>query len=284
MAARKKLGEILVEAEIITPEILQTALQQQHGTDKRLGQVLEEMDVLLEEDIAAGLARQFGVRQVKGIARYNYPPEVLNLVAPEEALNRSIFPLKVEKKTLYLAMVNPLDHDTVREIGFRIGLQVVPCVTTPDEIKAAINRHLLTVEKTAVKEDRWWTVLIVDDQEMIQLAVEAALKKQGYTILKADNGAEGLRIAMQEKPHLIITDTLMPRMDGTEMFRNLKANQQIAYIPVIALSAKAAPEEEARLLDMGYYDFIAKPINPVRLVARVKHALRQSYGDTPPDT
>ena len=282
MAGRKKMGEILVDAGIVSPEILQRALQAQKGTDKRLGQVIEEMGVLLEEDIAAVLGKQFGVRQVKGIARFSYPPEVLKLITPEEALSRFIFPLKVEKRTLYLAMVNPLDHDTAQEVGFRNGLQVTPCVTTPEEIKAAINRHLLEVEKTVVTEDRWWTVLIVDDQEMVQLAVEAALKKQGFAILKASNGAEGLRVALQEKPHLIITDTVMPRMDGIEMFRNLKANLQVAHIPVIALSAKAAAEEEARLLDIGYFDFIPKPINPIRLVARVKRALKQSYGEQPP--
>lgn len=282
MAGRKKMGEILVDAGIITPDVLQQALQRQHGSGKRLGQVLEEMDVILEEDVAAALARQFGMRQVKGIARYNFPPEVLKLVKPEEALHRFVFPLKVEKKNLYLAMANPLDHATAQEIGFRNGLQVIPCVTTPEEIKAAVNRHLLEIKKSEVKEDRWWTVLVVDDQEMVQLAVEAALKKQGYSILKAANGAEGLRIALQEKPHLIITDTVMPRMDGIEMFRSMKANRQVSHIPVIALSAKATPEEEAKLLEIGYFDFIAKPINPIRLTARVKRALKHCYGNHPP--
>lgn len=282
MAGRKKIGEILVDAGLVQPEALQQALDNQRGTGKRLGQVLEEMDIILEEDIAAALGRQFGVRHVKGIARFTYPPEILALVTPEEALSRFIFPLKIEKKTLYLAMSNPLDHDTAQEVGFRNGLQVVPCVTTPEEIKSAINRHLLEVVKTEIKKDRWWAVLVVDDQEMAQLAVEAALKKEGYTIYKATNGAEGLRVALQEKPHLIITDTVMPRMDGIEMFRSLKANNKVSHIPVIALSAKAAAEEEAKLLDIGYFDFIPKPINPIRLVARVKRALKQCYGSNPP--
>jgi CheY-like chemotaxis protein len=282
MAKRKKMGEILVGAGIITAKTLQTALQKQHGTGKRLGQILEEMDVLLEEDIAAALGRQFGVRQVKGIARFVYPPALLNLVTAEEALTRFIFPLKVEKKTLYLAMANPLDHDTAQEIGFRNGLQVVPCVTTPEEIKAAISRHMFEAQKALQHQERWWTVLLVDDQEFIQLAVEAALKKEGFTILKANNGVDGLRLSLQEKPHLVITDTLMPRMDGIEMFRNLQAHRLAARIPVLALSAKAAAEEEARLLEIGFFDVVAKPINPIRLVARVKRALKQCHGDQPP--
>lgn len=283
MAERKKMGEILVDAGLISSKILQDALLRQRGTAKRLGQILEDMDVLLEEDVAKALAQQFGFRHVKGIARYTYPADVLKLISTEEALTRFIFPLKVEKKTLYLAMANPLDHDTAQEVGFRNGLQVTPCVTTPEEIKAAINRHLLEAPKHEVNTERWWTILIVDDQEIAQLAVEAALKKQGYTVLKASNGVEGLRMTLQQKPHLVITDTIMPRMDGIEMFRNLKANPQSAKIPVIALSAKATAEEEARLLEIGYFDFIPKPINPIRLGARVKRALLQNYGSQPPE-
>lgn len=282
MTGRKLIGEILVDTGIINSEILKNALQRQKGTKKRLGQVLEEMDVIIEEDIAAALGRQFDVRQVKGIARYSYPPDVLILVRPEEALKKFIFPLKIEKKTLYLAMANPLDHDTAQEVGFRNGLQVVPCVTTPEEIKAAVNRHLLNIDKYKAAKDRWWTILVVDDQEMAQLAVEAALKKQGYTVLKASNGADGLRLVLQEKPHLVITDTVMPRMDGIEMFRSLKANQHASHIPVIALSSKATADEEAKLLEIGYFDFMAKPINPIRLTARVKRALKLCYGNQPP--
>ncbi len=282
MAERKKMGEIMVDAGLIDAPTLARALERQKGSGKRLGQILEEMDVILEEDVAVALGRQFGVRRAKGIARYSYPPEVLRLVKPEEALKFFIFPLKLEKKTLYLAMANPLDHDKAQEIGFRHGLQVIPCVTTPEEIKAAVNRHMLDVGKTKVAEDRWWTVLVVDDQEMAQMAVEAALKKQGYTVLKANNGADGLRLALQELPHLVITDTVMPRMDEIEMFRSLKANPKSSHIPVIALSSKATADEEAKLLDIGYFDFMSKPINPIRLVARVKRALKQCYGNNPP--
>jgi len=279
---RKKLGEILVDAGILEPAIIEEALKRQQGTTKRLGQILEEMDAILEEDIAAALSRQFGVQQVKGIARHNFPPELLKLITPEDALKRFIFPLKIERNILYLAMANPLDLDTAQEIGFRNNLQVVTCVSTPEEIKAAIHRHMLASTSAKMKTERGWTVLVVDDQEMIQLAVEAALKRQGFTVYKAGNGAEGLTLAIKERPHVIISDSLMPRMSGIEMFRNLKGNNATAEIPVIALSAKADAEEEARLLEIGYFDFIAKPINPTRIIARVKRAFKQCYGDKPP--
>ncbi|HXV21324.1 MAG TPA: response regulator, partial [Desulfuromonadales bacterium] len=143
------------------------------------------------------------------------------------------------------------------------------------------NRHYLQADQQTEKSE-WWTVLVVDDQEMVRLAIVAALRKEGYSLLQASNGAEGLKIALQQKPHLIITDTVMPRMDGYEMFRALQANLDTRDIPVIALSSKAAAEEEAMLLERGYFDFVAKPINPVRLTARVKRALRLVYGKGEP--
>jgi CheY-like chemotaxis protein len=238
--------------------------------------------VVTEDNIAAALARQFGFRTVSNIARATFSNELLELVDADTATKKFIFPLKQEDKTLYLAMVNPLDIETIDNLTFSKGLRIVPCVTTPSEIQAAVNRHYHKIVDTASGEDDWWTVLVVDDQDLVRSAAMAALKKEGYGLLEAANGADGLKMALQYKPHLVIADTVMPRMDGYEMFRAIKSNPKTKHIPVIALSSKAAAEEEAQLLDMGYFDFIAKPINPVRLVARVKHALRITFGENPP--
>ncbi len=274
---RKKLGETLVEMGIIDQTSLDKALEQQQNSGKRLGQVLEDLGLLLEEDIARALAKQFGFRYAKGLSRFSFPQEVLDLCDAETALTKSIFPLKIEGSTLHLAMVDPLDIDFQNDFSFKIGLNISPCVSSPEEIKAAIKKHYL-VEIEADEEDRLWSILVVDDQDIVLSAAEAALKKEGYDVYKAENGAEGLKKAMQIRPHLIITDVLMPRMDGQEMFRALKANTSVADIPVIALSAKAAAEEEYRLLEMGFYDFIPKPINPIRLAARVRRAMRMTHG------
>lgn len=283
MNKRKRFGEILMEAGILTEEVLGRALTAQRGAGKRLGQVLEEMGIVSEKDIAAVLARQFGYKTVSGLARHSFPEAVLKLIEAETALKKLIFPLKLEDKVLYLAMVNPLDMETVDNLAFRNRLRIVPCVTTPTEIQEAVSRHYLT-EPEGKKEEKpdGWTILVVDDQDLVRGAVVAALKRGGFHLLEASNGAEGVKAAFQKAPHLIFTDTLMPRMDGNEMFRTLQSNPATRTIPVIALSSKSAPEEEAKLLDMGYFDFIPKPINPVRLAARAKRALKFVYGDTPP--
>ncbi len=282
MAKRKRFGEILVEAKVVDEHQLQRALEKQKGTGRRLGQVLEEMGVVTERDIAAALARQFGFKTVSNIAKASFSQELLALFDGDTAMNKLLFPLKKEGATLFLAMVNPLDMETLDNLSFSKGLRVVPCVTTPTEIQSAVNRHYFKIVEQTHEPDAWWTILVVDDQDLVRSAVLAALKREGYNLLEASNGADGLKVALQEKPHLIIADTVMPRMDGYEMFRAIQSNLSIKHIPVMALSSKSSAEEEAKLLDMGYHDFIAKPINPIRLVARTRHALRLIYGTSPP--
>ncbi len=282
MVKRKRFGEILVEAKVVNEHQLVRALEKQKGTGRRLGEVFEEMGVVTERDIAAALARQFGFKTVTNIARATFSQELLALTDGDTAMDKMMFPLKKEGTTLFLAMVNPLDIETLDNLSFKCGLRINPCVTTPSEIHSAVNRHYFKIVEQAHDAESWWTVLVVDDQDLVRSAAMAALKREGFDLLEASNGAEGLKVALQEKPHLIISDTVMPRMDGNEMFRAIQGNLTIKHIPVIALSAKSAAEEEAKLLEMGYFDFIAKPINPIRLVARTKRALRIIYGDSPP--
>lgn len=270
--ARKKMGEILIEKDIISQKDLDQALLRQKESHKPLGKILEDMDIVLEEDIAKALSTQFGFPYVKNFSRYRFPQEVLDKLNAETALAHLVFPLKIDKKTLYLAMSNPLDMALQSDLSFKLAMRISPCVATPGEIKSAIKKHYLA-DIPAEKEERTWNILLVDSQEIVLSAAEAALKKEGYAIYKARNGAEGLKIATQLQPDVIITDIPMPRMDGIEMFKALQANSDIAKVPVIALSAKTAPESEYQLLEMGFFDFIAKPINPIRLLARVNRAI-----------
>ncbi len=272
--ARKKMGEILIDNKVISQGELDKALLKQKGTQKPIGKILEDMEAILEEDIAQALSTQFGFPQVKKFSRHRFPQTVLDTIDTESALTHLIFPLKVDKKTLYLAMSNPLDMALQSDLSFKLAMRISPCVATPDEIKTAIKKHYLT-DIPADKEELTLNILLVDNQDIVLSAAEASLKKEGYAIYKTRNGAEGLKVATQLHPHLIITDIAMPRMDGVEMFKALQANGDIDDIPVIALSAKTTAEEEYNLLEMGFYDFIPKPINPTRLLARVRRALRQ---------
>ena len=116
-------------------------------------------------------------------------------------------------------------------------------------------------------------ILIVEDSTMVAAVIQAMISKEGYKVIMAGDGLEGLKLATSERPRLIMTDSIMPHMDGYGLFRALKANPLTADIPVIMLSAKASSEDEQRALDFGFIDFISKPIQPVRIISRIKRVL-----------
>lgn len=146
----------------------------------------------------------------------------------------------------------------------------MPVLSTRQDILAAIKKHYL--RDSEIHADRR-KVLVVDDSQPIATIIEVALKKEGFEVSVALDGVEGLKIALVEKPDLIICDSIMPRMDGFALIRAIRANPTIARIPMILLTSKASGEDEQRAFEAGFLDFIPKPVQPIRIVSRVKHAL-----------
>ena len=114
---------------------------------------------------------------------------------------------------------------------------------------------------------------MVEDSTPIATVIQVALVKEGYKVLLAGDGLEALKIAVSERPKLIITDSVMPHMDGYGLMRAIKANPMTSGIPVIMLTSKASTEDEQKALAFGFSDFIPKPVQPLRVVSRVKHVL-----------
>ncbi len=273
---RKKFGEILIEAGVLNETTVRVALEKQKGSGKRLGQILEEMGRITEKDLTVTLAHQFGLKAVKNLAKHSYAKELLDLIDGETALKSYVFPLKRTNNVLYVAIANPLDITTLDDLRFRTGLRVTPHLSTPSEIQAAIQAHYFPGEIKTFSAG--CKILIADDQEFFRVAIKAALDKEGYTTLLAGNGAEAVQMARQHAPDLILLDTVMPHMNGWDTFKALQHYENTRKIPVIALTSRASAEDEAMMLDFGYFDFIAKPFNPVRLMARVKRAYNTVYG------
>ena len=118
------------------------------------------------------------------------------------------------------------------------------------------------------------TVLVVDDTPM-NITSAMTVLKSGYKVRACTSGAEALRIATAlPHPDIILLDVLMPGMDGYETCRQLKANPATATIPVIFLTAKSDVEDETAGFECGAVDYIAKPISPAILRARVKAQLQ----------
>jgi two-component system, OmpR family, alkaline phosphatase synthesis response regulator PhoP len=120
------------------------------------------------------------------------------------------------------------------------------------------------------------TILIVDDEADLLELIEYNLKREGYNVLKAENGAEGLRLARKHHPDLVLLDIMMPRMTGTDVLRAMKDEPELRGVPVIFLTARADEETEIEGLDIGADDFLPKPISTAKLVSRIRSVLRRS--------
>lgn len=120
------------------------------------------------------------------------------------------------------------------------------------------------------------TILIVDDEADLLELIEYNLKREGYNVLKAENGAEGLRLARKHHPDLVLLDIMMPRMSGTEVLKAMKEEPELRNVPVIFLTARADEETEIEGLETGADDFLPKPISTAKLVSRIRTVLRRS--------
>ena len=117
------------------------------------------------------------------------------------------------------------------------------------------------------------TILIVDDTPE-NLAVLKSLLEETYRIRAANNGERALAIALSaDPPDMVLLDIMMPQMDGYEVCRRIKADEAAKNIPIMFLTAKVEPEDEVAGFDLGAVDYVTKPVNPHRLLARVRAQL-----------
>lgn len=117
-------------------------------------------------------------------------------------------------------------------------------------------------------------LLIIDDDRATQLFLKTALEGQGYEVIVAKDGVEGLSKAKDIQPALIICDWMMPRMDGLEVCRRVKADSDLSTVFFILLTSRAGVDDRVRGLDTGADDFLGKPIEITELQARVRAGLR----------
>lgn len=117
------------------------------------------------------------------------------------------------------------------------------------------------------------TILIIEDDAKIADVIRIYLEKEGYRSVIATDGDSGLELALQLKPDLIILDRMLPGMEGLDVLRNVRKEQNI---PILILSAKADEMEKIIGLEVGADDYLSKPFSPKELLARVKAILRRS--------
>ncbi|HEX5869155.1 MAG TPA: response regulator [Longimicrobium sp.] len=117
------------------------------------------------------------------------------------------------------------------------------------------------------------TVLLVEDDADNQMIYSMILNHHGYTVLQAPDGERGVQMARDHLPDLILMDLTMPRVDGLQATRMLKADSATHGIPVVALTAHGEPEDRQAAHDAGCVAFLAKPVEPRRVAAEVGRIL-----------
>ena len=118
-------------------------------------------------------------------------------------------------------------------------------------------------------------VLIVEDEAAVQVTLKARLEAIGYETLSACDGDEGLRMAREEEPDLIILDVMLPKMDGLGVCRLLKSDQRYRHIPVLVLSGRASDPDRERGLNTGADAYMTKPFDSIELVGTVRRLLKE---------
>lgn len=118
-------------------------------------------------------------------------------------------------------------------------------------------------------------ILVVDDEEHILELISFNLTNNGYKVIKANNGIDAVRLAIEEKPKLILLDLMIPGKDGYDVCREVRSNSEIRNIPIIMLTAKSEELDKILGLELGADDYITKPFSVRELLARVKAVLRR---------
>jgi DNA-binding response OmpR family regulator len=118
-------------------------------------------------------------------------------------------------------------------------------------------------------------ILVVDDNETNRDILEARLTANGYEVLHAGDGEEALAMTARHRPDLILLDIMMPKVDGIEVCRRIKADAELAFTPIILVTARSDSKDVVDGLDAGADEYLTKPIDQTALVARVKALLRR---------
>jgi two-component system, cell cycle response regulator DivK len=121
-------------------------------------------------------------------------------------------------------------------------------------------------------------ILIVEDNEKNMKLVRDILRHQGHATLEAVNGLDGVRLAEQEHPDLVLMDIQLPDIDGIEALVRIRKDVSLDAIPVLAVSASVMPDDQQKIISSGFDAFITKPINLKQFVETVQRFLQNGRG------
>ena len=124
-------------------------------------------------------------------------------------------------------------------------------------------------------------ILVIEDEPDIRELVRYNLEQEGFRVVEAGDGEQGLELVRKEKPALLVLDLMLPGIDGVQLCRTLREQPETADLPLVMLTARATEIDRILGLEMGADDYVTKPFSPRELVARVRAVLRRASASAP---
>jgi CheY-like chemotaxis protein len=268
MNGRKKLGEILVEQNILSTKTVERMVSLSQRANKRLGTILEEIGLVTSQELAMALAIQHKLKTAFNFSKAYFAPELLSLVTPDTARQNLIFPLKIEGSKLCMAVFDPDNKKVINNIESNYSLTITPFVSTRTDINSAIYKHYFGLDTIEPKRN---SVLIVDDDHLILERLSTILSRY-YKVYTAPNGMDAYKEVVTKKPHVIVTDKEMPKLDGFGLLTAVHNTIDAEHTPIILISGATSTELESKAFKSGFFDFIQKPIKENTILTRVRRA------------
>lgn len=187
----------------------------------------------------------------------------------------------IEKSAHVNVMNDYLERQGYRSIMADGVGKVLSGVTTADELKRVLDIGRFEGERRnreSAKSEREGEakILIVDDVKTVRVMLKALLESEGFSVAEAENGRDAFRILKEGGCSLLVTDVSMPEMNGFQLLDAVREDEKLRGMPVIMLTSQSESESEVKGLKSGADDYISKPIDPERVILRVKNLLKRS--------
>jgi hypothetical protein len=157
-------------------------------------------------------------------------------------------------------------------------------ITLPWSLNEQASKARVTAELSLPgpisNQKRNGRILLVEDTDVVVQLISEFLQYKGYEMILAHNGLEGVQMAAQERPDLILMDVMMPIMDGLEATQNIRKDKTLQGIPIIALTALAMSGDSERCLAAGMNDYLSKPLHMQDLADMIEKYLRPGWEES----
>lgn len=210
-----------------------------------------------------------GLELVEEVRKHGPNPDIPILVLSAHHTKENI--LKAKDLGINEFLIKPFSlKDLVTRVNRMLGKEVPP--EEPPRLEPK-NAKPEEVRKAEPSKGTAKKILAIDDSKIILKLIESTLRPAGFEVITAENGKQGFLKATAEKPDLILTDIMMPEMDGLTLCHEIRNNPQTQNIPILVVSAKGQKKDVLEAIKRGANGYIVKPFSPKDLLLRVKRML-----------